>query len=415
MATNLDQELPRGHFPGTVHYINPRFVPTDRDDVLISEFGRLVRWGVVLLSLYVLLVGVNLITDGVRDIGFATVSGVLSHATHPLLAVLAGVLLTFMVQSSTVITTITVAAVGSGFVPLSMAAMLIMGANIGTCFTSQLVAYGFFRAREELHRALSVALSHWYFNIISVTVLFLVEVWLHPLAQSSGWLSTYLVDTAPTRDHVGGYLASLVEPVIATIGSHGLLGRVGSPRLAATLSIGIGALMIMLMIRFVTILLSDLTASSSRQVLLGSATRSERPTPIRSVLAGLGLTLMTQSSSATICASIPFAATGNLCLRKGFGIAVGANLGTTITAVIAALAVPEAHASVAMQAALIHVLINLWGLLAVLAIKPLALAIVWLSDATARVAARHRLLTFALVLGSYTVLPLAVLGVAELI
>lgn len=412
MAVPARGDLSILHFPGTIHYVNPKHGSHDEDTILISEFGRAVRWAGIALAIYILLVAIHLITSGVESMGFHAVSTIVGYATHPFLAVLAGLFLTFFVQSSTVVTAITVATVGVGVVPVDMAAMLIMGANVGTCFTAQLVAFGFYRNACDLKRALSAGMTHWWFNVLSLAVLFPLEVAFKPLTHSAGWLSDH-ISGAPgpgleTTDVIGRF----VEPVVSTIGVAGLIGKIGSTYAAGGLSIMLGIILIVTMIRWITHLMTEITAASSQLVLEHSVERSDSLTSIRSILAGLGLTMMSQSSSATICSAIPFAGTGTLSLRKFLGIVLGANLGTTLTAVLTAIAVPGDNSELALQAALIHVLFNLVGLIVVVAARPAGRLIVWLSEKTADMGVRWPVPVFLGLAASYTIIPLGIIAVA---
>ncbi|MFV8395831.1 Na/Pi symporter [Corynebacterium hindlerae] len=404
----------RNYFPGTIHYINPRLVPRDEDEVQISGFGKVVRGIGVLLCLYVLLTGVKLITTGVRELGYAVVANIMDYATHPVLAILVGILITFGVQSSTVITTIVVAAVGSGVVPIETAVMLIMGSNIGTCFTPQLVAFGFFRDKPKFQRALSATMTTWWFNVSLVAFLFPLEVAFHPLRALSDQLSRWLYGCTTITFSVSGLVDALIHPVVEGIGTNGLLGYLGSPNIAAAVSIGLGVIAIMITIRFTTVLLSDMTAASARFVFAHSAEQPESSVRTRSVLTGLGLTLMTQSSSATICSTVPFVGTNTLSLRKAFGIVLGANLGTTMSAMIAAFAVSGGFGQLAMQAAFVHVLFNLIGVVAVMLIRPLGRGIITLSTTVARRAVGAPLPAFIAVLATYILIPFGVIALVAL-
>lgn len=414
MASSPVPDLAKLHFPGTVHYINPRHGIHDDDQILISGFGRAVRWTGTAISIYLLLVAINLITSGIHALGYQQIHEVTSHATNPILAILIGLVLTFTVQSSTVVTTITVATVGAGIVPINMAAMLIMGANLGTCFTSQLVAFGFYQNARNLHRALAAAMTHWWFNALSLLAFFFLEMLFHPLSGISGWLATRLVSGPNDGFVFTGIISALVHPVVDLIGVNGLLGMTRSPLLAASVSIVLGMLTIIGTIRWITHLMTAITAASSHLVLEHSIERSDSSAPLRSILGGLGLTMMTQSSTATICSTLPFVGTGNLSLRKSLGLVLGANLGTTLTAVLTAVAVPGMNSELALQASLIHVLFNLFGLLAVFFVRPLAHLILWLSDQTAELGTLCPLPALLVALASYTLIPISIIALATL-
>lgn len=398
----------RQSFPGTVHYINPKLIPEDSDEVLISTFGRLVRWIGVAASLYVAVVAINLIMDGIAGLGFSNLTSLMEKASNPLLCLMVGIVATFVVQSSTVITTITVAAVGGGLVSIDSAAMLIMGANIGTCFTALLVAYGYFSKQDEFPRALSAALTHWCFNVLSVVAFFPIELAFHPLTALSGWLSRSVLGGASVSLPTGGLVSWSVSPLVDALGTQGLSGYIGTPLVGASVCVLAGILLIAAAVQLLTIMLRTLMAFPSHVLLERSA--SPTTSLYREFGLGLGLTLLTHSSSATTCATVPFAGAGTISTRGALGVAVGANVATTLSAVVAAFAVPGALGSLALQAAFIHVLFNLFGALAVLLIRPVATANVRISDALARLSARARLLSLGVWTASYIALPLAVIA-----
>lgn len=412
MAISVGSDLAKLHFPGTIHYVNPRHPMPDEDTILISEFGRAVRWGGIALSIYILLLGINLITTGVHSLGHPLVSSFISYATNPVLAVLLGIFLTFAVQSSTAVTTITVATVGAGILPIEIATMVIMGANVGTCFTALLVAAGFYRNTCNLQRALAAAMTHWWFNVLSLVILFPLEVAFRPLTRLSAWLTAHLTSEANSEVAVTDFTERFVHPVVHTIGVEGWLGHALSTYTAAALTIVLGIVAIIATIRWISALMTDITAASSHLVLEHSAERRDPVMSGKSFLAGLGLTMMSQSSSATICSTLPFAGTGNLALRKVLGIVLGANLGTTLTAVLAALAMPGDYAELALQAALIHVLFNLCGVFVVLAIRPVGRLILWLSERAAGIGTRWPLTALAMMTASYTIIPLGIIALA---
>jgi sodium-dependent phosphate cotransporter len=71
---------------------------------------------------------------------------------------------------------------------------------------------------------------------------------------------------------------------------------------------------------------------------------------------------MVQSSSITTSLLVPLGAAGILRLEQALPITIGANIGTTVTALLAALAGSGANAVVGLEIALVHLLFNLTGL-----------------------------------------------------
>ena len=84
--------------------------------------------------------------------------------------------------------------------------------------------------------------------------------------------------------------------------------------------------------------------------------------PFRSILLGALVTVMVQSSSITTSLLVPLAGAGLLTLEQAFPVTIGANVGTTVTALLATLAVAGANAQAGVEIALVHVLFNLSGI-----------------------------------------------------
>jgi sodium-dependent phosphate cotransporter len=88
-----------------------------------------------------------------------------------------------------------------------------------------------------------------------------------------------------------------------------------------------------------------------------------------SMIVGAVVTALVQSSSITTSLLVPLAGAGLITLRRAFPITLGANVGTTITALLAALAVSGPNAEAGVQIAVIHLLFNLSGILLVYPIE----------------------------------------------
>ena len=78
------------------------------------------------------------------------------------------------------------------------------------------------------------------------------------------------------------------------------------------------------------------------------------------MLLGMVITMLVQSSSITTSILIPMSAAGVLCIRNAYPVTLGANVGTTITALLAALASSSPDA---LTVALVHTLFNITGIL----------------------------------------------------
>lgn len=360
-----------------------------------------VRAGLVVLLLYGFLVGVALLEVGIAELGEDFTSGLLDRVANPLSGLFAGLLFTVLVQSSSVSTATIVGLVGAGTVPLDLAVPMIMGANIGTTVTNTLAALGNIRRPREFELGFSAALLHDFFKLMAVAILLPLELATGWLVQSSTWLTGHLrgtevseIGSSPIRTAV----KVPVEAITDLVRSMGLLSVVVAIIL---LALGLGLIFGAL----------GMLTKNMRQLVAGGVERAMNTVIGKGggslgILVGVLVTIAVQSSSITTAILVPLVASGVLTLRNAYPVTLGANIGTTVTALLASLAVlrPEG-----LTIALVHTLFNLAAIAIIYpisAIRDLPLkASVW----TARVATKHRTLVLAYVLGTFIVVP--VIGV----
>ena len=134
----------------------------------------------VMLGFAVLMFGMDTMSAAVKPLAdVPEFTGILTRFSNPILGMLAGLLLTALIQSSSASVGILQALCMTGAVGYSAAIPIIMGQNIGTCVTALLSSIG---ANKNARRA---ALIHLYFNIIG-TALFMAVFYLinaiHPFS-----------------------------------------------------------------------------------------------------------------------------------------------------------------------------------------------------------------------------------------
>jgi sodium-dependent phosphate cotransporter len=123
------------------------------------------------------------------------------------------------------------------------------------------------------------------------------------------------------------------------------------------------------------------------------------------MIVGMVVTVMVQSSSITTSLLVPLAGAGLLTLERAFPITLGANIGTTVTALLASLAVSGVHATAGIQIALVHLFFNLVGILLIYpvpAVRRLPLAA---ASGLAQVATQSRRYAIIYSLGLFYGLP----------
>mgnify|MGYP000024349697 CR=1 FL=1 len=124
--------------------------------------------GTIFVGFAILMYGMSAMSGAVEPLAdVPEFTGMLVKFSNPLLGVVAGAVLTAIIQSSSASVGILQALCLTGMVPFSAALPIIMGQNIGTCVTAMISSIG---AKKNAKRA---ALIHLYFNIIG-TVLFMV-------------------------------------------------------------------------------------------------------------------------------------------------------------------------------------------------------------------------------------------------
>lgn len=132
--------------------------------------------GGILLGFTVLMFGMEMMSGAVAGLGeVPEFTGMLTMFSNPILGMIAGAVLTAVIQSSSASIGILQALCATGAVSFGTAIPIIMGQNIGTCITAILSSVG---AKKNAKRA---ALIHLYFNLIGTIVLMMVFYLLNSL------------------------------------------------------------------------------------------------------------------------------------------------------------------------------------------------------------------------------------------
>lgn len=295
-------------------------------------------------ALYVFLLSITLLGDGFKGLGGGFAATLLSITAAPIAGLFVGILATSLVQSSSSTTSVVVGLVAAGTLDIEHAIPLIMGANIGTTITNTLVSFAHATRRQEFERAFPAAVIHDIFNILSVSVLLPIEIMFHPLARVSGVLARAFTG-------IGGFtfvspLKYITKPV-----AHAISDLVGShPLLLLILSLVLLFTALKLIVDMMRSLISRRVELVVDKYLFGST--------VKAFLVGLFFTALVQSSSATLSIAVPLAGAGLLTLRQIFPYSIGANIGTTVTAILAALVTGSVGA---IQIAFAHLCFNILG------------------------------------------------------
>ncbi|MCZ6738166.1 MAG: Na/Pi symporter, partial [Actinobacteria bacterium] len=313
------------------------------------------RLGLTLFFLYLFLVGVKSLEKGISSFGSALVDQVFSSVANPIAGLAAGVLATVLVQSSSVTTATIVGLVGAGVLPVETAVPMVMGANIGTTVTNTLASLGHVRQSAYFQRAFAAATVHDYFNLLSVAILLPLEVAFGLISRIANSLASLVGDILPEVGSGSSPIKSAISAPVSwmadTIESLGWSGAEG----AILLGVGIG--LIFLALWMITRQMKAVMSGRIENAINGVLSRGAGA---GAFLVGLVMTVAVQSSSITTSILVPLVAAGVLTLRNAFPVTLGANLGTTVTALLASIA---ADSSDALVIALAHVTFNILGIL----------------------------------------------------
>ena len=361
------------------------------------EVSTIVRGLVVVILLYFFLTGVELLSGGFKTLGKDFVDGLFQGVSNPIGGLFVGLLATVLVQSSSVSTSVIVGLVASSVVGIDDAVPMIMGANIGTTVTNILASLGYLRRGDDFRRAFAAATVHDFFNLLAVAVLLPVELLTGYLSGVAGWITDLVIGTSgasfksPLKAAVK-MPAGWIKDLLSELGTHG--------DLKGALMIVIGLVFIFLALAFVTrnmrLLVADrVEAAINRTLGAGSG--------LVAIVLGMIITVAVQSSSITTSVLVPLAAAGVLSLENVYPVTLGANVGTTVTALLASLATGS---PAAVTVALVHTLFNLTGIALFYPVRSLRALPIRLATGLARIGAERRTWAVTYVLAMFLVIPL---------
>lgn len=152
-----------------------------------SKNSRRQMWGRALMGLGLLFLGMTTMAGVMKPLrGSAPVREFFTtFSTNPILAIIAGTLVTVIVQSSSATVGLTMTLAGSGLIGLQGAIFLVLGDNIGTTITAQLASIGSSRAARQ------TAMAHTLFNLFGAIYFALLAIdrngfFLNLVRRSSG-------------------------------------------------------------------------------------------------------------------------------------------------------------------------------------------------------------------------------------
>lgn len=412
----------------STHFGDTDFAEEEVTDIGDATWGEVaqaccvhdaVGWGKIFLGLcaslfflYFFLFSLELLGNSAKVLGGCSAGGLLSSDTNPVAGLVIGELATALVQSSSTTTSIVVTLVGADAVSVKNGIYLIMGANIGTSVTNTIIAMGQMGSGDQLERAFAGATVHDLFNLLSVAVLF-------PLELISGYLyyltKAMLPDSVSKGDKWEGPLKKIVSPLAGRVlkANKDVIKQTATGDVEScaeyypvtcvdgiedykhcvkceeteTCSVGLitcdkktgcpaffqhgatkqndttsGGVCLFLSLVLLLICLMGLVNVLQRG-LMGMSTRiiykATKVPGVVAIVIGAAITVLVQSSSITTSVLTPIVGLGVIQLEQMLPLTLGANIGTTVTGLLAALVSGKVEA---LQVALAHLFFNLSGI-----------------------------------------------------
>jgi len=365
-----------------------------------TPIAKVLRGAFVVALVYGFLVSIRLMGSAFKAMGAETASGLYEGIANPFAGLAVGILATVLVQSSSTSTSTIVSLVGQTggtALPLKTAIPMIMGANIGTTITNTIVSLGHIRQGGAFRRAFAAATVHDFFNLILVAIMLPVELMTGVLERSAITLSEQFSGVGGVErmdDPLKRLVKAGEKPIRELVESSGLEGGALSLVLVAV-ALALIAVCLVQITRNMRILISGRLEAAMNRTLGRSG--------ILGIVVGAVLTVSVQSSSITTSLLVPMCAAGILSLKNAFPIMLGANIGTTVTGLLASLATDS---STGLTIALVHTLFNLAGVLLIYPIPYFRNVPIRLARGLAIKAQRNPAWVLAYVVGVFVVTPL---------
>ena len=326
-------------------------------------------------ALLIFLFALELMLSSLQHLGKTAAETIILATSNPFTALFIGLLITAIIQSSTATTSMTVALVASGSLTLESAVPIIMGANVGTTITSTIVSLGFLPKKKEFRRAVAAGTYHDFFNILTVIILFPLEYYFQFLSRLSQYMATTFFNqpvagTGESFSLFRGGISTLTDLIVAAIGN-------GFVLVILSLVLLFGSIL------FFRRVLTNILGFGSPGRLQQFFFRS----PLKSFAWGVLTTAAIRSSSVTTSLVVPLVAKKVVRLRSAVPFILGANIGTTISAFLAAMV----NSNTAISIAIAHFLFNFIGVILFFIVPGVKEVPIWLANELGRLTLKYRL------------------------
>ena len=325
-------------------------------EIKSSQGDTIFKTLAIIVILYLFLVSIGMIGSAFKGMGKEFAVQLIQSNAGPLIGLFIGILATSLIQSSSTTTSLVVGMVAAGTfgddprIAVAAATPYIMGANIGTSITNTIVSMGHIVNKNEFRRAFSASIVHDFFNVISVLILLPLEISFGLISKSASWLAELLVGTESFS--FNSPIKLITDPVVAWVKE---LFKQQEIINYNWLLLIVALLLLFFSLRYLTKLIRSLVMYRLEAFFDSHIFK----TAGRAMFFGVFITILVQSSSITTSLVVPLAGAGILRLEQIFPYTLGANIGTTITALLASLV---SGTITPLAVAFSHLIFNIFGI-----------------------------------------------------
>ena len=350
-------------------------------------------------TLYMFLVGIKGMSSAIKHMGTGAAESIFTATSDPFIALFIGVFATVLFQSSSTTTSLIVGMVSSGTLVLSSAIRMVMGANIGTTVTNTIVSIGHINRGNEFKRAFAASTVHDFFNILAVLILFPLEMMFHGIQRSATWITSLIFGKVHSVDVLQA--KSPIKVAVKTGSKYVEQFTFDNDVIYLIVSVLITFLMLYSLVKLLRSLVLQKIESFFDSYIFKTA--------FRAISFGIILTIMVQCSSITTSLVVPLAGAGVLTLNKIFPFTLGANIGTTVTALLAALTGTVS----ALIAAISHLLFNIFGILTIYGIPFLRTTPIKCAELISKKVTNNMLIPIMYLLIVFVAIPLSIILISN--
>jgi len=380
-----------------------------------TTLHRIYKILLLIFLIYLFFLSIVMMGEGFK--GFHGLSeNLIKSVSNPIMGLLIGILATSIVQSSSTTTSIVVGLVASNILgpdSIRIAIPIIMGANIGTTITNTLVSLGHISRTDEFKRAYSCAIVHDIFNVMAVIILLPLEIYFGIIEKISLKLGSFILHANIQGAEFKSPLGLITKPIVGFLynskfpsASPGLLQKIFPPTIAQIVILVLALVFLFIALRFMVKVIRELVIGKVEQFFSDYIFRNG----VLALLLGLILTAIVQSSSITTSIMIPLAGAGIVNIYQVFPYTVGANIGTTVTTLLAAMATCS---PAALVVAIAHFTFNVLGMVIILPFKSIRMIPIKIALAASNMTMKSKLYPILFIVLISFIIPILLLVIMK--